>query len=161
MKQILLLLISVTGFSQSMSLTENVTIGQNCGNGPVTDYPIPGDLNLNGFTLTLRNVNLQISGNLNGSGQIVRCGNYDHSNVCVTGVIQNGVVLGDLTCSTLSTDEFVLTTSNYGLKYTIYSVTGERVARGFTNEDMFLNMPVNTVLILKVEGFLAKKLILE
>lgn len=161
MKTLLLLLITTSGFAQSsLTLTQNTTLGQNCGNGRVTDA-VYRDVNLNGFNLELRNVNLQVTGDLNGPGQITRCGNYDHSNLCVAGGIQNNVNTGGLTCSTLSTDEFVFTPDNYGRDYTIFTLTGQQVAKGKTNEEMFKNLPVGVVLILKVEGFVGKKLIIE
>jgi hypothetical protein len=63
----------------------------NCGNGNTTTITINGDLNLNGRTLELRNVNLIVLGNLNGSGTISSCTN--NSTLCIRGVIQNNPTL--------------------------------------------------------------------
>jgi hypothetical protein len=53
-------------FAQSVSLTNDVTWGNNCGNGNTLAVTVNGDLNLNGRTLTLKNVNLIVTGKLNG-----------------------------------------------------------------------------------------------
>ena len=59
----------------------------NCGNGATQTIIINGDLNLNGKTLELRNVELIVYGNLNGGGSIITCSTL--STYCVRGAIQN------------------------------------------------------------------------
>lgn len=157
MKQILLLLISVTGFAQSMSLTENITIGQNCGNGQTTELTVNGDLNLNGYTITLRNVFLTVTGNLNGSGEITRCGNFDHSSICVTGSIQNGVNTNGIRCNTLGTNEFELSSETIGLLYKVYDLIGREVQSGKVDVYFYRDLPKVGVIIVKVDGYVAFK----
>lgn len=92
MKKITLLLLFIFPtlfFAQSVSLTNDVTWGSNCGNGNTLAVTINGDLNLNGRTLTLRNVNLIVTGNLNGGGKILNDCNNNPSTYCVRGAIQN------------------------------------------------------------------------
>lgn len=92
MKKITLLLLFIFPtlfFAQSVSLTNDVTWGSNCGNGNTLAVTINGDLNLNGRTLTLRNVNLIVTGNLNGGGRILNDCNNNPSTYCVRGAIQN------------------------------------------------------------------------
>ncbi|MBE9575184.1 T9SS sorting signal type C domain-containing protein [Flavobacterium proteolyticum] len=82
-------------FNGSYSLTGNTSFptafsglgSGNCGNGASQTIIINGDLNLNGRTLELRNVNLIVYGNLNGSGSIITCST--NSTYCVRGAIQN------------------------------------------------------------------------
>lgn len=92
MKKITLLLLFIFPtlfFAQSVSLTNDVTWGSNCGNGNTLAVTINGDLNLNGRTLTLRNVNLIVTGNLNGGGRILNDCNNNPSTYCVRGAVQN------------------------------------------------------------------------
>lgn len=92
MKKITLLLLIIFPalfFAQSVSLTNNVTWGNNCGNGNALAVTIYGDLNLNGRTLTLKNVNLIVTGNLNGGGEILNGCKNNPSTYCVRGAIQN------------------------------------------------------------------------
>ena len=78
--------------SNNISFPSAVGFGNgNCGNGDTTTITITGDLNLSGRTLELRNVNLIILGNLNGSGTISSCTN--NSTLCIRGVIQNNPIL--------------------------------------------------------------------
>lgn len=63
----------------------------NCGDGTTTTVIITGDLNLNGKNLNLRNVNLIVYGNINGSGSISSCSPL--STYCVRGVVQNNPTL--------------------------------------------------------------------
>lgn len=82
-------------FNGSYSLTSNTSFptafsglgNGNCGNGVTQTIIINGDLNLNGRTLELRNVNLIVYGNLNGGGSIITCTN--NSTYCVRGAVQN------------------------------------------------------------------------
>lgn len=80
----------------SYSLSNNTTFPSafsslgngNCGNnGSIQTIIINGDLNLNGRTLNLRNIELIVYGNLNGGGRIDKCS--DNSSLCVRGAIQN------------------------------------------------------------------------
>ncbi|MFY8098225.1 MAG: hypothetical protein ACOVMH_10450 [Flavobacterium sp.] len=93
MKKIVLFLFFIFSsflFSQTVSLSSNTTWGSNCGNGHApTTITINGDLNLNGRTLTLKNVNLIVNGNLNGGGSIDNGCSNNPSTYCVRGNIQN------------------------------------------------------------------------
>ena len=78
--------------SNNISFPSAVGFGNgNCGNGDTTTITITGDLNLSGRTLELRNVNLIVLGNLNGSGTISSCTN--NSTLCIRGVVQNNPTL--------------------------------------------------------------------
>jgi len=160
MKTILLLLISSVSFAQTnLSLTSNISLGQNCGNGPHQTFTY-NDVNLNGFKITLRNSTLIVNGNLNGGGEIDKCGNQDNSFVCVNGAVQNNPNLNGITCSNLSNLEFELTQDNYGIMYSIFDLLGNKISQGFTNKNMFEGLP-KQVLLLKVYGFETKKIILN
>lgn len=159
MKTILLLLISSIGFTQNLSLTNDISLGQNCGNGQHQKFTY-NDVNLNGFTITLRNATLIVNNNLNGSGAIDKCGNQNNSFICVSGSIQNNPNLNGLTCQNLDVPEFELSANNYGIMYSIFNLLGQKISQGFTNKNMFDGLPKD-VFILKVEGFKAKKLILN
>jgi hypothetical protein len=156
MKTILLLLTTCVTFAQNLSLTSDITLGQNCGNGQHETFTYQ-EVNLNDYTINLRNVTLNVLSNLNGPGSITKCGNQNNSFVCVMGTIQNNVNLNGLTCNNLEVPEFELKPENYGIMYSIFNLLGQRVQRGFTNEKMLENLP-NEVLILKVEGFKTKKI---
>lgn len=121
--------------AQSVSLVGNETWGQNCSSSqqPV-EAIVYGDLNLNNFRLRLKNVQLTVTGNLNGGGEIVSCGS---STICVQGSVQNNPTLDEdlqFSCSTLSVDTFekeppvhlkngVLSTENHTIDK-IYSMEG-------------------------------------
>lgn len=158
MKKLLLILtvlISTTGFSQSLSLTEDTTLplqGGNCGNGQTTNFTYE-DVNLNNYVLTLRNVNLQITRNLNGSGEIIRCGNFDHSSVCVAGVIQNSPNLNGLTCNTLALPKFAITPRTIGLKYRVFDMLSREIDNGKVTEDFYRDLPESGFIIVVVEGY--------
>lgn len=66
-----------------------------------------GDVNLNGNKLTLKNVTLVVTGNLNGGGIVATKGN---GVVCVEGNIQNNPDLSNATvgCDTMSNDELTV-----------------------------------------------------
>lgn len=155
MKKLLLLLLANFAFGQSVSLTENVTYGHDCSVVNTTTVTINGDLNLNGKTLNLRNVNLIILNNLNGGGTITYCGN---STLCVRGRIQNNPVLNGLNCNTLSTEEFNFS-KDFGFKFKVFNILGEVILEGFTSENLFEKLPYDTLILLKVEGFQTIKLI--
>ena len=157
MKTIILLLFTCISFAQTnLSLTSNISLGQDCGNGQHETFTYQ-DVNLNGYNIDLRNATLNVLGNLNGTGSITKCGNKNNSFVCVNGAIQNNPNLNGLTCQSLEVPEFELIHSNYGIMYSIFNILGQKVSQGFTNEKMFENLP-NEVLILKVEGFKTKKI---
>lgn len=65
------------------------------------------DVNLNGKKLTLKNVTLVVTGNLNGGGTVVTKGN---GVICVEGNIQNNPNLSNATvgCDTMSNDELTI-----------------------------------------------------
>jgi hypothetical protein len=154
-KLLLVFLISGVSFAQSLSLTSSISIGDNCGNQNQNQYTINGDLNLNGFTLTLRNTNLIVKGNINGSGTINFCGNPNNpsSSVCVDGVIQNNANLSGLTCQTLSNESFTFTYENNGLKYDVFDLQGRLIESGITSDTTFETLPQKTILIFRVNGF--------
>ncbi|MDC7249138.1 MAG: T9SS type A sorting domain-containing protein [Sphaerochaetaceae bacterium] len=89
-------------------MTEDITLGSNCSSSQTPEhYVTTGDLNLNGFTLHLKNVLLEVSGNVNGGGEISYCGS---SELCASGNVQNNPTIENgLSCNTLSTDEVGLT----------------------------------------------------
>ena len=64
-----------------------------------------GDVNLNGYKLTLKNVTLVVRGNLNGGGTVVT--NGAKGSICVNGNTQNNPDMSRATvgCGTLSEDE--------------------------------------------------------
>lgn len=64
-----------------------------------------GDVNLNGYKLTLKNVTLVVRGNLNGGGTVVT--NGAKGSICVNGNTQNNPDMSRATvgCNTLSEDE--------------------------------------------------------
>lgn len=164
MKKIILgaiLLFSIVSFgqTQNLSLTSHMFLGDNCGQDQPTTTITYQDVNLNGFTLTLRNVNLIVTHNLNGDGEIKNCGNPNQitSSVCVQGAIQNNPNLNGLSCSTLSTPEFDFT-KDYGHKFKVYDISGKLLVEGITDESTFSGLPKNKLLIVKVESFKGFKL---
>lgn len=165
MKRILLLAFFAIGANaQSVSLTANTTYGTNCGQGqPQEIRNIAGDLNLNGFTLTLKNTRLTIQGNLNGSGSIVACGNpnQSQSNVCVNGSVQNNPNLNGLNCNALSLETFELDQSVYGLNYKVYDVKGKFIKSGVVDQFFYIYMPKDMVIIIEVENYKAFKMFIN
>ncbi len=156
MKQILLLLISVTGFSQTLTLTENITLGHDCGNGNHQVFTYQ-DVNLNGYNIDLRNATLKVLRNLNGSGSITKCGNQNNSFVCVNGAIQNNPNLNGLTCNSLSNEKFELSDKTIGLNYTVYDLMGREVKSGKVDNSFYLTFPEIGFMIVKVENYKAFK----
>jgi hypothetical protein len=65
-----------------------------------------GDLNLNGFTLTIKNIQLTVTGNLNGGGTVKTQG--AHGSICVIGAVQNNPNLSQANqnCTTLSNNDY-------------------------------------------------------
>ncbi len=85
-------------------MNSNVFIGS--VSGDLEEYQTTGDLNLNGYTLSLDNIKLTVVGNMNGNGagggsQVSTLGS---SVVCVQGNIQNNPYYNanDFTCESLS-----------------------------------------------------------
>lgn len=161
-KLFLILLFSAIANSQNLSLTGNMSLGQNCGQGQPTQTFTYQDVNLNGYTLELRNVNLQITNNLNGAGSIVSCGNPNQtsSSVCISGNIQNNPNINGLSC-TLSTEKFELNQSVYGLKYKVYDAKGILIKTDVVNQFFYSHLPKQTLVIIEVENFKPFKLILN
>lgn len=159
MKTIALLLLAFTGYAQNLSLTHDMSIGQNCGQGQPAQTITYQEVNLNGYTLTLRNVNLVITGNLNGPGKIESCGNPNQTNstLCVNGFIQNGAITMGLNC-TLSEPIFEFTNNYCGINYIVYDISGKELLRGVTDESTYNNLPKHQVLIFKPENYKAIKL---
>lgn len=159
-----MLIMTATLSAQTMvnlsGMTSDITLGTNCSSSQiVSQYETPGDANLNGYTVHLRNANLKVNGNINGGGSISICG---QSSFCKTGAIQNNPTYPSgalVNCSVLDLDEFhAISEIPRGLKYNVYDMTGRLLSKGNTDS---LKLPGNTVFILKVEGFKAKKLIIN
>jgi len=80
MKKLLFLALLATALGNAQTvldlsgMTSNRILGSSCG-GELERFKTTGDLNLNGFTLTLQNATLEVIGNVNGSGSIFYCGN--------------------------------------------------------------------------------------
>lgn len=143
-------------------ITGTVTLGSNCSNSQTPqEFVTTGDLNLNGFTLKLRNANLIVTGNLNGGGSIIGCGSS--SNICVTGNIQNNPQLNSnitLNCNSLSTDNFKLNSSNYNFNRStkvltvdsikfinVYDLTGKLIKTSQSNSIILDNLDSGLYLI--------------
>ena len=145
-------------FGQSLSLTENTTLplqGGNCGNGNKTQLTFQY-VNLNGYNLELRNVDLNVTQNINGPGSITTCGNQNNSSICYSGALQNNANLNGITCSSLSTPTFNIQ-RDLGIKYAIYNINSQLIKEGYTVLDMFNDLPKNQILFLHVEGFKIEK----
>jgi hypothetical protein len=83
---------------------------------------------------------------------------------CTFGNVPNHdeTVLVTQNCGTLSIKDAPKLIKNYpnGLDYDIYNVLGQAVKSGVTNERLFSELPKG-VIVLKVQGFSAKKLIVN
>lgn len=151
-----LLLLSTTFQAQSVSLAQNTSYGQNCGNNQtVQEVIVNGDLNLNGYTLTLRNVKLVVTNNLNGAGEIKNCG-QSNSSIVVQGSVQNNPNLNGM-LATLSVPKFDLL-KNYGYKYKVYNLEGKLIQEGITDKNTQYNLKREEIIIFVVEGFKPLKL---
>lgn len=161
-----------TVINSSVSLTENSNListapyseshTNNCNiiSGNIT---INGDLNLNGFILYVKQgTNLSITGFLNGSGEIRLCSNGNSSSVsiCSSGGIQNNPNLNNISCSSLSSPTFNIQ-KDLGYIYTVFDVLGKEVARGVSNTQMYQDLPKNTFLVVRVEGFKEVKIMIQ
>ena len=89
-------------------MNSNVFIGSMSGD--LEEYQTTGDLNLNGYTLSLDNIKLTVVGNMNGNGQGggSQVSTLGSSVVCVQGSIQNNPYYNanDFTCDSLSGGDF-------------------------------------------------------
>lgn len=90
--------IDLSGMTSNLSLTPSDALNHQLNT--------TGDLNLNGFTLTVKNIQLTVVGNLNGGGTVKTQG--AHGAICVLGSIQNNPDLSQANqnCSTLSTNNY-------------------------------------------------------
>lgn len=161
--------------NQSVSLSVDSHIVDNSSTQYVQPYQgncniisgnitINGDLNLNGNVLYLKqNTSLTVSGNINGSGEIRLCNNGNNLSsvsVCSSGNIQNNPNLNGITCSSLSSIKFTLS-RDLGYNYIIYNLAGQKIKEGITATDMYYDIPKNTFLIVKVEGFREEKIMIR
>ena len=103
-EQILSARISSPTILDLSGMSGNIFIGS--VSGDLEEYQTTGDLNLNGYTLSLDNIKLTVVGNMNGNGvgggsQVSTLGS---SVVCVQGNIQNNPYYNanDFTCDSLS-----------------------------------------------------------
>lgn len=110
----LLLLVAVltmTAQTQTVDLsglTDDMQLGSNCGQDPEV-FITSGDMNLNGFTLTLKNVTLDVMGNFNGEGTIENSCSQNCSMIYIQGVDQSNSTVDS--CIEFSSDP--LKTVNY------------------------------------------------
>ena len=86
--------IDLSGMTGDLSLTSSDALNHQLNT--------TGDLNLNGFTLTIKNIQLTVTGNLNGGGTVKTQGSKGA--ICVIGAVQNNPDLSQAnqSCSTLS-----------------------------------------------------------
>jgi hypothetical protein len=123
---LLSLLMSTLMYSQVevdlSNMTGDVDLGQNCSSSQTPqEFVTTGDVNLNGYEITLRNAILFVTGDLNGDGEIETCG-QSQSQICVSGTVS-----GDVEFEGVSTDCSTLSTPNYNinkLSYSYSSFTG-------------------------------------
>lgn len=141
MKTILLLLVTAVTFGQTnLIIDQNMTIGQNCGQGQPSQTLTVQDLNFNGnYTLTLKGINLVVLGNVNGTGTITNFCNNVQSTACYNGwyngnVTTNGITL--VNCSSLSTPIFNPVT-DIDLEFYIYNTIGRLERHGRTSSRMY------------------------
>ena len=152
MKQLFFMLLSIGAFSQTVSLTSNTTYGTNCNpNETPTEVIINGDLNLNGYTVFLKNTNLTITGNLNGAGEIKHCNSNNNSTLCVFGAIQNNPELNGLSCY-LTLPKFDIK-KDYGYKFEVFDLNGKLLYAGVSDENTMSNLPKQQFVIFIVRGY--------
>lgn len=155
----------------SVSLTQNSSFNNsglleansyNCGGILTGEITINGDLNLNGYTLYLKQgTTLKVNGNLNGGGQIKSCnsGNNNNISVCVTGATQNSPNLNGLSCN-LSLPSFDIN-KDFNHYFQIYNLLGQKLKEGMTNLEMYNGLPKGEVLLVNIEGFKGFKTIIK
>lgn len=160
MKKILLLLallLTFNMFAQTTvtlsGMTQDITLGSNCSNSQVQEqFVTTGDVNLNTYTINLRNASLKVNGYINGNGQIIGCGN---SRICTTNTIQNNPIITNVAvvnCNVLSTPQFDIN-KNYGFNYKLYNINGKLIQEGITSDNLYNTLPKYQILLLKVDGF--------
>lgn len=165
--KILLLVLLTTMISTAQTqvdlsnLTSNVILGNDCSSSEAPDLFESLNANLNGHTITLRNSKLKINSNLNGPGEIRACGN-SNSQICISGTSSNNVILQGIQivdCSVLETESFEsLDNIPKNLEYSLYNLIGQEIYKGNTS---LLYIPLNQILIIKVDGFQSKKIFVE
>ncbi len=141
-------------------MNSDIILGEDCSSSqPMTEFVANGDLNLNGYTLHLRNAHLKVNGNINGNGSVVGCG---VSKICKTGSIQNNPNIEHnllVDCSVLDVDSFESIDSiPKNIEYSLYNLMGQEIYKGNTS---LLYIPLNQVVIIKVGGFQSKKIFVE
>jgi hypothetical protein len=164
MKKLFLLVLLVVGITTKAQttidlsgMTTNLTLGQNCSSSQTPQqYITTGDVNLNGKTLNLKNVILKVNGNINGGGRIEGCG---QAKLNLTGVIQNNPQIEEGLLVTLGLQTFNLIKDiPKNLNYKVYDIMGRLIYQGNTNN---IKLPIKQLIILKVEGYEPKKMILS
>ena len=168
MKTILLLLAFTLGFTlnlnaQTEQLKQDETWGSDCTTGIAIQKTIEGNLLLKKHTLTLKNIMVEVKGNLIGDGVIIKFAENCGVSLCVRGKIVGNVNLNGITCfdDFLNNQEFEFKPENYGLNYKVYDMLGREIQKGVTSESLFHELPKNKLIILKVEKFVANKMFLK
>ncbi len=164
MKTILLLLAFSIGINaQTEQLNQDETWGSDCETGIAIQKTIEGNLLLKKHTLTLKNIMVEVKGNLIGDGSIIKFAENCGVSLCVRGKIIGDVNLNGITCADdlLDNKQFEFKPENYGLKYKVYDLLGRELQKGITNENLFNDLPKNKLIILKVDKFAGKKMFLK
>lgn len=154
-----MLIFSISMFTQTtingdfiVSGTNN-QIGQNCGNN-LEQYTITGNLILDiNNILDLKGVNLTVNGNIIGPG------GYKSSCQNNLSILNDVIVPYDGV--TLSTNTFEFNSSIIGLKYSVYNTSGQLVKSGIIDSKILESLPKNEILIVKVENYKPKKLLIN
>ena len=164
MKTILVLLAFTLGINaQTEQLNGDETWGSDCTTGIAIQKTIEGNLLLKKHTLTLKNIMVEVKGNLIGDGSIIKFAENCGVSFCVRGKIVGNVNLNGITCADdfLNNQEFEFKAENYGLNYKVYDILGRELQKGITNENLFNELPKNKLIILKVEKFVGNKMFLK
>ena len=143
MKKIITLLVLVIGMITTAQtqinlsgMTSNITLGQNCSQSQnPEEYVTTANINLNGFTLNLKNVKLTVRGNLNGIGNVTHCG---QSNIVLQGIIQNNPNLNNIPITSIVLDlkEFELQNIKYYEDIKIFDLQGKYISKEFDFEKL-------------------------
>jgi len=156
----------VTAQNQNLNISGYHVIENSTGNCYPKETITINNLIMNGdAVLNISGVDLVITGNMNVNGHsltiISYCPNFP-SNICVQGNlnIQNGnainYVNSQLDCNNLFSPTFDIS-KDFGHNYTVFDILGKEIARGVSNIQMYADLPKNTFLIIKVEGFKEEK----